>query len=178
LLRDVLPSATLIGLLANANDWGNQKAFDDSVANTRTAAESLGRELVLFNAGTDQQIEDAFDAMVQRRIAALLVNPDAFLSARRDKIVSLAARYAIPAMYSNRENVRGGGLMSYGVELSESYRQAGSYTGRILKGAKPADLPVLQPTRFEFVVNLKTAAALGLDLPSGTLAIVDEVVEQ
>jgi putative tryptophan/tyrosine transport system substrate-binding protein len=177
LLRDVLPSATLIGLLANSNDWGNRKAFDDSMADVSTGAKSLGSELFVFDAGTDQRIEDAFEAMVQRRIAALLVNADAFLSARKEKIVSLAARYAIPTVYSNRENVRGGGLMSYGVELSELYRQAGSYTGRILKGAKPADLPVLQPTRFEFVVNLKTATALGLDLPSGILAIADEVVE-
>jgi putative ABC transport system substrate-binding protein len=177
LLRDVLPSATLIGLLANSGDWGNRKAFDDSMAEVRTGAKTLGRELVVFDAGTDQRIEGAFEAMVQRRIAALLVNADAFLSARKEKIVSLAARYAIPTMYSNRENVRGGGLMSYGVELSELYRQAGSYAGRILKGAKPADLPVLQPTRFEFVINLNTAKALGLTIPETLLATADEVIQ-
>jgi putative ABC transport system substrate-binding protein len=177
LLRDILPSATLIGVLANSKDWGNQKAFDDSVANIRTAAKSYGCELVLFNAGTDQQIEGAFDAIVQRRIAALLVNADAFLSARRDKIFSSAARHAIPTMYSNREDVRGGGLMSYGVELLEYYRQAGSFTGRILKGAKPADLPVIQPTKFELVINLTTAKALGLTIPGPLLATADEVIQ-
>jgi putative ABC transport system substrate-binding protein len=115
--------------------------------------------------------------MVERRTAALLVNADAFLSAHRSKIVSLATRYAIPTMLFKSENVRGGGLISYGVELSELYREAGSYTGRILKGAKPADLPVLQHTRFEFVINLKTAKAFGLTIPETLLATADEVIQ-
>jgi putative ABC transport system substrate-binding protein len=143
----------------------------------KAAARSLGRELVVFDVDTEQGIDSAFAAMVQQRVAALVGSNNAFLNSRRDQIIKLAAHYAIPTMYANREYVPPGGLMSYGVELYDLYRQAGVYAGRILKGAKVADLPVLQPIKFEFVINLKTAKTLGLTIPPGVLAIVDEVIE-
>ena len=156
---------------------GDPKENEIRLADLKVAARSLGRELVAFDVDTEQDIDSAFAAMVQQRIAALVVSGSAFLNSRRDQVIALAAHHTIPTMYSNREYVPAGGLMSYGVELYALYRQAGVYAGRILKGAQVADLPVLQPTKFELVINLKTVKTLGLEIPPGVLAIADEVIE-
>ena len=141
------------------------------------AARINGQKLVVFSASTSQDIDIAFAAIVQQRLAGLVVSTDAFLNTRRDQIVALTAHHAVPAIYANREYVRAGGLLSYGVELHDVYRWTGVYTGRILKGEKPADLPVVQPTKFELVINLKTAKALGLTIPETLLATADEVIQ-
>jgi putative ABC transport system substrate-binding protein len=147
------------------------------LADIKAAARSLRLELVVFDVDTEQDIESAFAAMAQQPLVALVVSGTAFLNTQRDQIIKLAAHHAIPTMYPNREYVVAGGLMSYGVELYILYRQAGVYAGRLLNGAKPADLPVLQPTKFEQAINLKTAKTLGLTIPPNLLAIADEVVE-
>jgi ABC-type uncharacterized transport system substrate-binding protein len=175
LLRDLLPDATSIAYLTSTS-------LDQSQTNAEhrallAAARGIGRDVAIFDAVTEQEIESAFAGMIKRKVPALLVSPNAILNTRRQHIIALAALYAIPTIYPNREYVRAGGLMSYGVELYDLYRQAGIYAGRIIKGAKPADLPVVQPTKFEFVINLKTAKALGLTIPPGVLAIADEVIE-
>ena len=153
------------------------KDLEVYIADFKAAAGRLGGEPVVFDVGSEQDIDFAFAAMAQQYVRAVVVSPDAFLNTRRDQIIKLAALHSIPTMYSNREYIPAGGLMSYGVELYDLYRQAGVYAGRILKGAKPAGLPVLQPTKFELVVNLKTARTLGLDVPPALLAIADEVIE-
>jgi putative tryptophan/tyrosine transport system substrate-binding protein len=141
------------------------------------AARINGQKLVVLSASTAENVDIAFSAIVHQRLAGLVVSPDAFLNARRDQIVALAAHHAVPTIYSYREYVRVGGLLSYGVELHDVYRWTGVYTGRILKGEKPADLPVMQPTKFELVINLKTAKALGLTIPETLLATADEVIQ-
>jgi len=176
LLCEALRGCPNLAFLASSKDYAGG-FFEVSAANLRAAARSLGRELVVFDVDTEQAIDSAFAAMAQQRIAALVVSPDAFLNSRRDQIVKLAAHHSIPAMYSNREYVPAGGLMSYGVELYALYRQAGVYAGRILKGAKPADLPVIQPTKFELVINLKAAKALNFEFPTLIRALADEVIE-
>jgi putative ABC transport system substrate-binding protein len=173
LLRDLVPSATTVAVLLNPN-------FAAAVANVReseAAARAIGKEVVIFNASGDAEIETAFAKIVLARPGALLVGADPFFNSRRGLIVALAARHAIPAIYEWREFAEAGGLISYGTSLMEAYRQQGIYAGRILKGEKPADLPVVQLSKFELVINLNTAKALGLAIPPGVLAIADEVIE-
>jgi putative ABC transport system substrate-binding protein len=178
LLCEVVREGPNLAYLTSSKDAGpGAKAYLEVVAKLMAAARSLGRELVVFDIDTEQDIDSAFAAMAQQRITAVVVGANAFLNSRHDQIIRLAAHHAIPIMYPNREFSLAGGLMSYGVELYDVYRQAGIYAGRILKGAKPADLPVLQPTKFELVINIKTAKALGLTIPPNLLAIADEVIE-
>jgi putative ABC transport system substrate-binding protein len=173
LLHQLVPAATTIGFLVNPTAPTSQPEMTD----VQTAARVLGLHLHFENASDERAVDAAFARFVQQRVNALLVLSDAFFNDQRDRLVALAARHALPAIYPNRSAVEGGGLMSYGPSLTDVYRQCGVYTGRILKGEKPADLPVVQPTKFEFVINLKTAKALGLDVPVKLLALADEVIE-
>ena len=141
------------------------------------AANRLGVRLLILNASSPSDIERAFATLVEQQAGALLVAADTFFVGQRDELVALAARYRIPTSYFRREFIEAGGMISYAAPAVEGGRQAGIYTGRILKGAKPADLPVLQPTKFEFVINLKTVRSLGLIIPPGVLAIADEAIE-
>ena len=173
LLRDLAPKATAFALITSpANP--NSKAL---VEGLQAAAGAHGIRLESLTASTEREIDAAFDALIARRAEALVVANDTFLRSRTEQIVALAARHAIPAIYPFRQYVAAGGLVSYGTSLTHAIREVGIYTARILGGAKPAELPVLQPTKFELVINLKTAKALGLTIPSGMLAIVDEVIE-
>jgi putative ABC transport system substrate-binding protein len=142
-----------------------------------SVASTVGAQILVVNAGNVTDIDAAFANVAQRRADALLIPPDAFLAGRREQLVALAARYAVPTVYFEREFVVDGGLLSYGVPLRDSYHQAGIYAGQILRGAKPADLPIVQATKFELVLNLKTAKALGVAIPDKLLAIADEVIE-
>jgi putative ABC transport system substrate-binding protein len=173
LLHEMVPQAATIGVLLNPKF----PAADSQLRDLQQAAPTIGLQIHILRASTDSELDAAFETVTQQRIAALAVTTDPFFDTRRDKLVALAASRAVPTIYQFREYVAAGGLMSYGNDSIDVYRQAGVYTGRILKGANPADLPVMQPTKFEFVINLKTAKALGLTLPSGLLSIVDEVIE-
>ena len=173
LLHEAVPKATVIGMLVNSN-YPDAEVQRKDVAE---AAHKLGRELHVVNASTEGDFNSAFANLVQLRAGALLVGTDTFFLSRRDQLVLLAARHAIPAMYFLREFALAGGLMSYASNLHDGYRQAGIYTGRILNGAKPADLPVVQPTKFDLVMNIKTAKVLGLEIPARLLALADEVIE-
>jgi putative ABC transport system substrate-binding protein len=173
LLRELVPAASNLVLLVNPTNPNVEIVSKDLQA----AARTLGLQIRVIHASTGREIDDAFAALDQQQVGALVVGPDAFLDSQRDQIVTLAAHHAIPAIYERREAVVGGGLMSYGTSIPDAYRQAGIYTGRILKGEKPTDLPVVQSVKFELVLNLKTAKALRLALPSGLLSIVDEVIE-
>jgi putative tryptophan/tyrosine transport system substrate-binding protein len=173
LLRELAPAATSIAFLTGPNN----AVFARTVNDTKNAAEAVWQRVHVLNVNTAAEIETAFATVAQEKVGALVVVPDTFLISRRDQIVALAARHAVPTMYQFREYPLAGGLVSYGANLSDQFRQAGIYTGMILKGAKPADLPVLQPTKFELVLNLKTAKTLGLALSPGFLALADEVIE-
>jgi ABC-type uncharacterized transport system substrate-binding protein len=174
LLHKVVPRATNIGVLANPT---NPQQTESETREARDAARSLGLELLIVNASNESEIDSAFATLVQQRAHALFVIGDALFTSRREQLVSLAARNAIPTIFTFREFALAGGLISYGSVLVDVYRQAGVYVGRILKGTKPADLPVVQATKLELVINLKTAKALGLDLPPTVIALADEVIE-
>ena len=173
LLRDVVPQAGVVAALVNQT----RPVAASQTAELQAAAQKFGQRIQIINAATEQDIEPAFASMAQLKVGALLQAADPFFNTVRDQIVSLAARHAIPAIYEQRAFVAAGGLMSYGTNLADAYRQAGVYTGRILKGEKPADMPVVQATKFELVLNLKTAKALSLNIPSGLLTIADEIIE-
>jgi putative tryptophan/tyrosine transport system substrate-binding protein len=173
LLSDAVPNALVLALLVNPT---NPNAEADA-KDVQMAAAALGRELRVFGASTENDFERAFAAMAQSQVGALLVNIDPFFLGRREQIVALAGRYAVPAIYDRREFPFAGGLMSYGGSELEAFRQGGAYVGRVLKGEKPADLPVQQSTRFEFVINLKTAKTLGLTVPETLLVTADEVID-
>ena len=173
ILHELIPRDDLIAVLVNPNNPQAGVQADDLQA----AAALLKRSITVVKAGNEAEIKAAFDALAQMNAKALVVVGDPFFNNRRKQLIALAAQQAVPAIYSNRENVDEGGLMSYGASLPEAYREVGLYAGRILKGAKPADLPVLQPTKFEMIVNLRTANALGLALPPPLLDRVDKVIE-
>jgi putative ABC transport system substrate-binding protein len=173
LLHELVPKAAVFSLLVNPEE---QQAARQS-ADVQAAARSIGGQLHIVNASTEKEIDSAFAALVQQRTNALIVAGNVFFTSRRDQLVALAARHAIPAIYPAREFVADGGLMSYGNNNAEAYRQAGIYAGRILSGAKPADLPVERQTKFELVINLKTAKALDLTVPDKLLVAADEVIE-
>jgi putative ABC transport system substrate-binding protein len=173
LLSELVPEASTIWLLVNPNNASTERIITEA----QEAARVKGVQLSILKAGTEGEIDAAFDALVQRQASALLVGNDSFFSGRGDQFAALASRHAIPVIYPWRAAAAAGGLISYGTNIPAAYRQAGIYAGRILKGAKPADLPVMQPTTFELVVNLKTANALGLTIPPSILARADQVIE-
>jgi putative ABC transport system substrate-binding protein len=163
----------VMGALVNANRPGVDAEEHDLL----TAAKNLGREIVVFRTEDGPSIEEAFAALAKRNVAGVVVGADALFNDHRQRVVSLAARYAMAGVYPWREYVAAGGLMSYGANLSEGYRLSGLYVGRILKGEKPTDLPVVQPEKFELAINLKAAGALGVVVPPGVIARADEVIE-
>ena len=173
LLRELVPGVTTIAALVNPINPNSEPQLMD----LRTAAGALGLEIVIMGASSDKEIDNVFAALQQQRVQALLITADGFLISRQDQLVNLAARHAIPTMYPLRQYADAGGLMSYGANLPNAFHECGVYVGRILKGARPADLPVLQPSTYELVINLKTAKALGLHVPPTLIAIADEVIE-
>jgi putative tryptophan/tyrosine transport system substrate-binding protein len=173
LLRELVPTATLIGVMLNP-------AFPDSatqLADIKEAARALGEQISIAYASSERDIDAAFVTLSQQGVGALVSGVDPFFDMRRDQIVALAAQYAVPTIYAQRPYAVAGGLISYSPSFSDSYRQAGLYAGRILKGEKPADLPVLQPTKYELVINLKAAGALGLKVPVSMQLLAEEVIE-
>jgi putative tryptophan/tyrosine transport system substrate-binding protein len=173
LLHELVPGAGVVGILIDPN----YQQAEAQVQELRDAAGTINQRLHIANAGNDAELESALETLVRERADALLVSAAPFFDTRRDRIIAFVAEHRMPAIYQFREYVAGGGLMSYGVSLPEGYRQVGLYTGQILKGAKPADLPIVQSIKFEFVINLKTAKTLGLEVPAMLLARADEVIE-
>jgi putative tryptophan/tyrosine transport system substrate-binding protein len=174
LLHDLVPKAVRIAVLVNP---ANASTAEATLREVQEAAPTIGLQIEILNATTIGEIDAAFATFARERPDALFVAPDAFFTSRRGQFATLTARDRIPAAYAVREHVEAGGLMSYGTNLADMFHQVGVYTGKILKGAKPAELPVLQSTKFEFVINLQTARALGIEVPSGVLSIADQVIE-
>jgi putative ABC transport system substrate-binding protein len=174
LLHELAPKAAVMAVLANPT---NPQQTEPELRDLQAAARALGLQLHVLHASSERDLASVFATLIQLRVGALLVSGEAFFSTQREKLIALAARHALPAIYARREYVAAGGLMSYGSNLTDMYRQVGAYTGRILKGEKPADLPVMQPTKFEFAINLKTAKALSLAVPLIMQMTADEVIE-
>jgi putative ABC transport system substrate-binding protein len=173
LLRQLVPKEPIIAMLVNPNTAITEAERKD----VQAAAQTIGQQLVIFDVSSERDIDTAFNTFVERGAGALLVGSGGFLNSKRERIVALANRYGLPASYSQREGVVAGGLMSYGTSITDAYHQVGIYVGRILKGEKPADLPIMQSTKFDLAINLKTAKALGLNVPPTLLATADEVIE-
>ena len=173
LLHELVPTGTITGVIVNPSS----PSIDTQLREINSAARALGRQIQIVNATNERELDAAFVSLAQSKVGALLIASNASFTSRRDQIVALAAQRAIPAIYDQREFPMAGGLVSYGTNLSDSYRLMGVYTGKVLKGEKPTDLPVQQSTKFELVINLKTAKALGLDIPATVLARADEVIE-
>jgi putative ABC transport system substrate-binding protein len=173
LLHDAVPDVRAFAMLVNPDD----PATEAITATVESTTQAGGHRFIILKASKEEDIDKAFEILEHQKPVALMVIAEPFFITRRKQLVTLAARHSIPTVYGIREFAVSGGLMSYGIDVSEQYRQMGIFVGKILKGAKPADLPVLQPTKFEFVINLKTAKALGLSVPPGLLAIADEVIE-
>jgi putative tryptophan/tyrosine transport system substrate-binding protein len=174
LLHDLVPKAVRIAVLVNP---ANVPVAEGTLRDITDAARAIGLQIEVLNASTSREIEAAFATLVRDRVDALFVASDAFFIGRRVQIATLAARHAIPSAHSAREEIEAGGLMSYGTDNVDMWHQVGVYTGQILKGAKPADLPVLQSTKFEFVINLQTARALGIEVPNSIQLLADELIE-
>jgi len=173
LLYELVPNAALIGVLINPSYHGAEAQSRE----VQDAARAIDRRIEIATAGNDRQLEAAFGTLVQQHADALLVGADPFFGTRRDRIIALAAQFKLPAMYQFRDYPVAGGLMSYGISITDGYRQVGVYTGQVLKGAKPADLPIHQSMKFEFIINLNSAKALGLQIPDKLIALADEVIE-
>jgi putative ABC transport system substrate-binding protein len=174
LLHDLLPQVATIGLLINPN---SPYVAEQQSAEIDEGARTLGERAIVFRASTDDDIVKAFSEMTEQKAGALIVAPDAFFHSRAEQIIALAMKHGIPSIFDRPDLTAAGGLMSYGADIAEVFHQQGGYIGRILKGEKPADLPVIQPTKFQFVINLRTAKALGITVPSGLMSIADEVIE-
>jgi putative ABC transport system substrate-binding protein len=173
LLKELVPTASVMGYLVNPSS----PSVATYLKGAAEAASALGIDIHLLNASTEREVDEAFASLARLRVGGLIVPNEPYLDSQRDRIAALAARYAVPALYNLREYVTAGGLASYGPSLPDSYRRAAMYAGRILKGEKPADLPVQVPTKFEFVINLKTAKTIGITIPPTLLARADEVIE-
>jgi putative ABC transport system substrate-binding protein len=174
LLRELVPGASRVAVLLNPS---SAVLSESARKDVETAARDMGLQIQVVNASTSREIDAAFTALVRERVDALFVSPDGFFNSRRVQLANMAARHVIPITSATREIVEAGGLMSYGSNMQDVWRQVGAYAGRILKGAKPADLPVVQSSKFELVINAQTARMLGLTIPPGVLAIADEVIE-
>jgi putative tryptophan/tyrosine transport system substrate-binding protein len=174
LLHEMLPNSTVIGVLVNPT---SPSLAESTARDAQATGRALGKQIHILNASTEDQIDAAFASLARGRTDALLIGGDAFFVSRRAQLITMATRNGLPTIFNAREVPAAGGLMSYGASLVDAYRQTGVYTGKILKGAKPAELPVMQPTKFELVINLTTAKAFGLKIPPTLLARADEVIE-